>query len=63
MPAVMYYSTTVCGFQKGRSANMFYTCGPNEAMVVSGKIVAFYFFTKYHNDHEYVVRIYTFPPI
>ncbi len=25
-------------FQSDGSANMFYTCGPNEAMVVSGKL-------------------------
>ena len=39
----MYYciNVTFFGFQaKGKSANMFYTCGPNEAMVVSGKMLA-----------------------
>lgn len=36
----LYYSSTFFGFQvEGGSASMFYTCGPNEAMVVSGKIV------------------------
>lgn len=29
---------------------MFYTCGPNEAMVVSGKIFALYV---QHASHEY----------
>lgn len=36
----MYYSTTFFGLQPvGGSANMFYTCGPNEAMVVSGNMI------------------------
>lgn len=43
--ALLCYVTAVCGFQSERgSANMFYTCGPNEAMVVSGKMVVFYLF-------------------
>lgn len=39
--AFIDHSTVVFGFQsEGGSANMFYTCGPNEAMVVSGEVMA-----------------------
>lgn len=37
----MCHFWNVKGFQaEEESANMFYTCGPNEAMVVSGKVLA-----------------------
>lgn len=39
--AFIDHSTVVFGLQsEGGSANMFYTCGPNEAMVVSGEVMA-----------------------
>lgn len=38
---VCFFFNHVWGFQaEEESADMFYTCGPNEAMVVSGKVAA-----------------------
>lgn len=60
----MCYFWNVSGFQaEEESADMFYTCGPNEAMVVSGKVLAVpslsvavychsYYRSKYTNAHR-----------
>lgn len=44
----------------GSSANMFYTCGPNEAMVVSGENLATstFFYLQNQNQETIIVAFY-----